>query len=259
MEPVLLSIDPAWAAGLFLALARVAGFAVASPLLSRTFPPIGRLAFTIAVGASLTVPVDATGSLATLLGAGLLNVAVGLALGWLTGVIFLLFNVTGATIDFGSGLAVSQVLDPMTGDQSAVFGRWLPLTAMALLLVTGGLPVVVAGLARSVRAIPLDGSAAFHPDLAVYAGQQVSALMFTGIELALPLIATLLVAEVLLGLASRLVPQFNVFLLGLPAKIWITLAVMSLLVLRFPAATGNVLEHIDGAFDDVIRGLSSTR
>lgn len=259
MEPVLLSVDPAWATGLFLSLARVSGFVVASPLLSRTFPPIGRLAFTIAVGASLAAPVMVADSVGRLLGAGLLNVAVGLALGWLTGVIFMLFSVAGGVIDFGSGLAVSQVFDPMTGDQGAVFGRWLPLTAMTLLVVSGGLPVVVGGLGRSVRAVPLDGSAAFHPDLTVYAGQQVSELMFTGIELALPLIATLLVAEVLLGLASRLVPQFNVFLLGLPAKIWITLVVMSLLILRFPVVTGNVIGHIDAAFDDVLRGLTATR
>src|SRR5690606_19472332 len=122
--------------------------------------------------------------------------------------------------------------DPSTGSQAAVFGRWFPQVAMALFVVLGGLPLVLAGLGRSVRAIPLDGSIDVHPDLLDYAVLQVGRLMVIGLELALPLAATLLITEVLLGMVSRLAPQFNVFLLGLPAKIWLALAIGTVLVLR---------------------------
>jgi len=254
MEPTLLSIDPRWAAGLLLSLTRVGGFVVASPLM-RPFPAVGRLAFTTAVGAALVIPVDAAESMSQLLGSALVNAVLGLALGWLTGVIFHLFSVAGGVIDFGSGLAVSQVFDPTTGESAAVFGRWFPMTVMALFVVSGGMPVLLTGLHRSIRAIPLDGSLAADADLLDFAVVQVSQLMLIGIEIALPLAATLLVAEVLLGMASRLVPQFNVFLLGLPAKIYITLAILSVLILRFGGLTGNMIELIDDAFDDVLRGF----
>ena len=256
MEPVLLSIDPQWIAGLLLALTRVGGFVVASPLLSRTFPPVGRLAFMVAVGASMATPVDSVESLGRLLTAAFVNAMLGLVLGWLTGAMFELFSVAGGIVDFGSGLAVSQVFDPLTGRQAAVFGRWFPLTAMALLVVSGGLPIIVGGLGRSIRAIPLDGSVTVDTDLLDYATRQVIELMLVGVELALPLAATLLVAEVLLGMASRLAPQFNVMLLGLPAKIWVTLVLLAILVLRFPVVLGNVIEFVDTAFSDVLRGFT---
>lgn len=259
MQPTLVSIDPQWAAGLFLALTRVGGFVVASPLISPSIPRTGRLAFTVAIGVSLAAPVDAVDSVARLLGSALVNVALGVALGWLTGVVFMLFSVAGRVVDFGSGLALSQVLDPMTGDQSAVFGRLFPLTALTLFIVSGGLPVLVSGLDRSVRAIPLDGRIVVDPDLLDLGIAQVSELMRTGVELALPLSATLLVAEVLLGLAGRFVPKFNVFLLGLPAKIWISLAVLMLLVLQFPAVTANLIEHVDRGFTLVLAGLGGGR
>lgn len=254
MEPVLLSIDPRWAAGLFLSLTRVGGFVVASPL-TRPFPPVGRLAFTIGVATAMTTPVEAAESLSRLLGSALVNAALGLALGWLTGVIFQLFSVTGGIVDFGSGLSVSQVFDPSSGEPAAIFGRWFPMTAMALFVVSGGLPLVLAGLHRSVRAIPLDGGIRFDADLVDHAALQVSQLMVVGVELALPLAATLLVCEVLLGMASRLVPQFNVFLLGLPAKIWITLSLLTILILRFPEVTLNVIDLIDAGFDEALRGF----
>lgn len=254
MEPTLVSIDPRWAAGLLLSMTRVGAFVVASPLL-RPFPAVGRLAFTVAVGAALVIPVDAADSLSQLLGSALVNAALGLALGWLTGAIFHLFSVAGGIVDFGSGLSVSQVFDPSTGESAAVFGRWFPISAMALFVVSGGLSVLLGGLHRSVRAIPLDGSLAVDADLLDFAILQVSQLMLIGVEIALPLAATLLVAEVLLGMASRLVPQFNVFLLGLPAKIYIALSVMTVLILRFPSITANVIDFIDEALDDVLRGF----
>ena len=252
---MLLSLDPGWIAGLLLALTRVGGFVVASPLF-RTFPPVGRLAFTVAVGASMATSVDSAESLGRLLTAAFINAVLGLALGWLTGAVFELFNVAGGIIDFGSGLAVSQVFDPLTGRPAAVFGRWFPISAMALLVVTGGLPVIVAGLGRSVRAIPLDGRLAVDADLLDYVTMQVTELMVLGLELALPLAATLLVAEVLLGMVSRLVPQFNVLLLGLPAKIWMTLTVLVVLVLRFPVVTSNMIEAMDAGINDVLRGFA---
>ena len=257
MEPTLLSIDPRWAAGLFLALTRVGAFVASSPLL-RPFPPVGRLALSIAVAGVLATPLERDDALALgqLLGSGVVNAALGLALGWLTGVIFQLFSVAGGVIDFGSGLSVSQVFDPMSGETAAVFGRWFPTAAMALFVVSGGMPVVVRGLHRSVRAVPFEGSLAIDGDLLQFAIMQVSELMVVGIEIALPLAATLLVAEVLLGMASRLVPQFNVFMLGLPAKIYLTISLMTLLILQFPTVTSNVIDVIDRTFSDVMRGFT---
>lgn len=255
MDPLQVTIDPGWIAGLLLALARVAGFVVASPLLSTTFPPVGRLALVIAIGASLAVPVESAESLDRLLAAAVLNVALGVALGWLTGVVFHLFAVAGGIVDFGSGLSVSQVFDPVTGTPAAVFGRWFPMTAMALFVVSGGLSVVLGGLDRSMRVVPLDGSVSVDGDMLTYAALQASRLLVVGLELALPLAATLLVAEVLLGMASRLVPQFNVFLLGLPAKIWISLSVLVVLMLRFPPTVSNVIQLIDEGFTTVLRGF----
>jgi flagellar biosynthesis protein FliR len=56
-------------------------------------------------------------------------------------------------------------------------------------------------------------------------------------------------------MASRLVPQFNVLLLGLPAKIWVTLTILAVLLLRFPVVTSNAIDAIDTAFSDVLRGF----
>lgn len=255
MSPTLVELDAGLVAGLVLAVTRVAGFAVASPFVARALPATGRLAFVVAVGVAITAPVDGAVELGALLAAATVNALVGLALGWLTGALFWLFAVAGGVIDFGSGLAVSQIFDPMTGGQAAVFGRWLPMAALVLFLVGGGLPVIVLGLDRSVRALPLDARPVVDGDLGALAVELVSQLFLAGVELALPLTATLLVTEVTLGVASRFTPQLNVFLVGLPAKIWVTLLLVPVVALRFPAVTTTVVAGAEQAFTDVLRGL----
>src|SRR5690606_17924139 len=51
------------------------------------------------------------------------------------------------------------------------------------------------------------------------------------LNLALPLMLTSLIAEVVLGLISRTVPQINVLILGMPLKVLVSL-LMTLVVLK---------------------------
>ena len=44
-------------------------------------------------------------------------------------------------------------------------------------------------------------------------------MLVAAVEMAMPALAALFVAEVVLGIASRFAPQANIFLLGLPAKV----------------------------------------
>ena len=251
-----LGIDAGAAAGLLLALARMGGFVVASPLFARTMPVHGRLALTLALALFLATPVTVPATAGTLMALALVNVVVGVVLGFITGVVFQLFTTAGAMIDVTSGMSVSMLFDPSTGTQAAVFGRLFNHVAIALFVVGGGLPLLAGGLSLSLRAIPLDGQLDASPGLADLVVDLVSTLVIAAIELALPVLAALFVAELVLGLASRFAPQANVFLLGLPAKLLITVLLVGLCLLLFPASLDGVLDSIRDGFTTTLRGLA---
>lgn len=249
-----LALNAHWAAGLLLAMTRVAAFVVATPLLPRSIPVVGRAGVVIVLGFALSTPMMDVGVPALLAAAGV-NVLVGLVLGFLTGVVLHLFTVAGDVLDVTSGLSVAAVFDPLTGDRGAVLGRLFPLAAVTMFLVVGGLRALVHGLAASVQAIPLDGSVRLDPGLISVAVEVTGRLLVAGVELALPAVAALFLSEVVLGLASRFAPQANVLMLGLPLKILLLLSTIGLVVLLFPEAMAGMMELMERTFVDAIDGL----
>ncbi len=251
-----LLLEPAAVTGLVLAMIRVGAFAVSSPVL-RGFPVTGRLAFTLAVGLGLAQPALANPSVTDLVAAAAVNVTVGIVLGFLTGLVFYLFQVAGALVDITSGLNAGQVFDPLTGTRNAVFSRGFFLTALVLWLVMGGDRLAVEGLAATVAAIPLDGAISLAPGLADVAVGSVAAMLRAAVELAMPALAALFVAEVGLGIATRFAPQANVFSLGLPAKLLAAMFSVSLVFAAFPAAVDGAVGTTRDTIISVIRGLGA--
>ncbi len=252
-----LPVDAAWAVGIMLGLIRVAAFAIASPIVGRAMPVQARIAFTVAVGLAISRPVAGVVEIGDLLAAGVVNALVGGALGFVTGLIVHLFTTAGGVVDIFSGLAVSTVFDPMQGDQGGVFARMFHLTAITMFLVGGGMMLIVGGLAGSVRVLPLEAALAPQPGLAGLVVDIVSQLVRAGVELALPVIGVLLMLELTLGLASRFAPQANVFLLGLPAKIFAAMTVVGSAWVLFPDAVATVEETMGRSFGAVLRGLGA--
>lgn len=248
-------VDPGWATGLALSSTRVAAFAVASPIYGRVVPLPGRIALVLVLGFFLTDSVP-TPDLGTLVGAGIANALVGAALGFLTGLLFYVFQVAGGLLDFSSGLSVSGVLDPMTGQREAIYGRTFGLVAGALFLALRGDQMLVAGLTRSVEAVPLVGMPSLDAGLAEMSVDLVGKMMLASVELAFPALAALFLVELAMGLATRMVPQINAFLVGLPAKILVSLLLVSLVALAAPSLMGGVMTEIWGVFSDAVAGMS---
>lgn len=256
MDALRLAVDPAFGVGLLLAMTRVAAFVVSSPVLGKSWPATARLGLVIALSLFVSRPVAGIDEVGPLIVAAAANVAIGLSLGFLSGVILYLFTVAGSLIDIAGGLAVAQVFDPSSGALTSVYGKLFGQAAVALFVVLGGLHVLVRGLYGSVELIPLDGDVRLDGALAEAAVQAVADVMYGGVELALPVLSSLVVAEVVLGLASRFAPQANVLLLGLPAKLLLTMTVSGAVVVTLPASVRGIVVDMSTTMTDVLRVMA---
>lgn len=233
------SVDATWIAGLILALARTSAWVLSAPVLStRGLPSVGRLAVALSlsvflaptVAAGVTVPAEpvAFGALVVT------QVLIGLLLGWVTGLVLAAFEVAGAAIDLTSGLAIASLIDPMTGNQAAVMSRYVNVVFVGLLFSSGGHRPLIAGFVRSFGAVP-----AGIPDLdggvASLVARAAGGLVLAAVEIAAPVLGALLLTEVALGLAARFAPHANVFMVGLPLKMLVTLAATGAMLVWLPS------------------------
>jgi flagellar biosynthetic protein FliR len=247
-------VDADWVTGMLFASIRAAGFVVASPIF-KAIPPSGRTALVLVLGYAFADPVTDAGDLGMLLVGGFTNAVVGLALGFLTGLIFYVFTVAGSLIDFTSSLSAAAIFDPMAGQQVTVFGRMFNIMAMALFLVLGGDRLLASGLAVSFEAVAIDGTISLSGGLAEIGVTLLGRMMIAAIELAMPALAALFIAEVVLGIAARFAPQSNVFLIGLPVKIFAAMASVTAVLLLVPETMDGVLNIVQETFREALMGM----
>lgn len=223
-------------AGYLLALARTAGFVlVAPPFNTRTVPARARAGIAMALAVPLAPAMTATSPrLAStfVLLQMLTQVVMGLALGFFVMAAVAVLQSVGDVFDAVGGFQMSVALDPLMLVQTSVMGRLYQLLAVTLLFATDGHLIVVQGLARSVRAMPTPAMSWDEVARAVTA--DVAGVMAGAVEIAAPVMAVMLAADVALGLMTRAAPALNAFSLGFPLKIAFTLLLVALMVARVP-------------------------
>ncbi|MBI1845126.1 MAG: flagellar biosynthetic protein FliR, partial [Actinobacteria bacterium] len=69
----------------------------------------------------------------------------------------------------------------------------------------------------------------------------LSVFFLAAVQTAAPLMAALFLTEITLGLLARAAPHLNIFLLGLPIKLLLTLSLAGLAIPLLPGAVSSVL------------------
>ena len=237
-----ISIEVTWAIGLALAVARTGALVSLCGLVPRSLPGMARNVVVIAFSIVIAQPVASVDAgAADLITLTFMNVVLGGVLGWFLGLFVSMFNVAGSVVDMQTGVTLGSVFDPETGSSPGPFAMFYQLGGQALLVVLGAFGVVVQVLWASTKVIPLDGALGSLDSLGDASTNAVSTMFQRGVELAMPVLAVLFVAELAFGLLSRLAPGINMFLISLPAKTLMVLAMLGSACVLFPRFADQAL------------------
>lgn len=228
----MLQFSEAWVAALVLCWARIGALIAFSPLPSATkAPAIFWVLFSLALAGLLSAawglraPAAVTGFGGLVL-ALLGEVLLGALLGWAMHCIFAAFALAGRLLDVQMGLGLGSVFDPVTRSNAPVLGVVLALFGMALFFAADVHHLMLRGLAYSFEAVPPGGAWALPaPQLLL---RPVAALFTAGVAVAAPVLFLLLMLELVLAFASRVLPQMNVLFVGIPAKVFVGLSMLAL-------------------------------
>lgn len=237
-----------------LASLRMVAFLVIAPPFSYNGIPVqikGMLAIGLGVAVAPRVSVGYhSGDTGMFLLDLLKELAVGATLGFLVYLVFAAVQSAGSLVDLFGGFQLAQAFDPQSMINGAQFTRLFQMTALALLFASGAYQLIIGGLVRSYDAIPL----AAGIDLADPVKQMVGGVtqMFvSAVQIAGPLIVVLFLADVGLGLLTRVAPALNAFSLGFPLKIMLTVVLSAVLFVALP----GVVEGLTGTAVKTMLGV----
>ena len=221
----------AWLVAFLFPLARILALLAAAPpfnnpgLTVRVRLMIG-LAITVAVAPALPAmpKVAPTSGLSLLILAQ--QIVIGYAMGFALRLIFSAIDMAGLLISNQAGLGFATAYDPQNTSQTPVVSEFIGILALLIFLGINGHLMVVTTVVQSFTSIPVGlgvvAAATWHN---MAAG---GVIFSSGVFLALPILVTLLIVNVALGVLGRVAPQLNLIVIGFP--ITILIGVFALLV-----------------------------
>jgi flagellar biosynthetic protein FliR len=137
------------------------------------------------------------------------------------------FQIAGKMMDLSSGFASGQVFNPTLGDTGSALDQFFLMVVMVYFLMINGHHIFLMGLLKTFEVLPLQSNIfALSPERLLV---NSAALITSGIQMSLPVVGSLFLADLSLGLLSKVAPQIQVYFLGLPIKIWVGLIALALM------------------------------
>jgi flagellar biosynthetic protein FliR len=242
------SFLPALAAAFMLVVARIGTMLMLLPGLGEQSIPT-RMRLTVALALALIllplhrdayrIDLTAVAPLVTLLGEEIL---IGALLGITARLAIAGLQVTGSIVAQQLGLGFVTAVDPTQGQQGVIVGNFLTMLGVMLVFATDTHYLAIAALDDSYRLFA-PGTVPFSGDMAAHITDVVASAFRVGVQLSAPFLVFGLLFNLGLGILSRLMPQMQVYFVGVPLSI---LGGLLLLLVVIGAMMGTFLGHVQG-------------
>ena len=244
----------AWTETLALVMARLVGMATVVPLLVRVAAPVkirvaGAIVVSLAVVARMAGPAAVPAGAGDLLLAGALELLIGAGIAWTAGLLLMGVQVGAFHVAHQMGLALGEVLNPMTAVRSGPVRSTFTILAIVVFLLIGGHRSLIAAMLKTFQSVP-PGSGADGASLLGVAVVLLGSSFALGLKVAGPVLVAMLLATVAMGLLQKTLPQCNILSTHLPVR-----ALLSLVAL---AGSVAVLQPVlAAAVDSLVKSIAA--
>ena len=248
------SFLPALAAAFMLAFARIGAMVMLMPGFGESNIPV-RIKLSIALLLTLIMlplhrqayQIDMQ-SLTSLLVFMLQEIFIGVVLGATARVTLGALQTAGSVIAQQMGLGFVTSVDPTQGQQGLLIGNFLTLLGVTLLFATDSHHLVIAALNDSYK-IFAPGEMMASGDVASLATRAFAAAFKIGLQLSAPFLVFGLVFNIGLGVLARLMPQMQVYFVGVPLSIFAGFVVLAVVI---AAMMGTFLDYFIGVMHQMM-------
>lgn len=175
------------------------------------------------------------------------EILVGLSIGAVSNIIFIAARISGNLMDISMGFSMSQYYDPTTGSSATPMEKFCNWLAVTIFFSCNFHHVIISAVIKSFNIIPAGvhsiNSSSFYTVMDIFAKN-----FHVAVQLAVPLILVLFICDFAMGILSRAVPQFHIFMLSMPLKVLVGLAAIS-------AILPGILHMYSKAFEGISGGL----
>jgi flagellar biosynthetic protein FliR len=177
------------------------------------------------------------------------EVGIGLLIGFLLNLIFIAFQLAGDFFSLQMGFSASMVFDPQSQVEVPLMGEFLNLVAMLVFIATSGMSkFLLVGVERSFQYLRAMDLVTHREGIITLLINGLAGLFQSALTIAFPILGTLLLVSVAMGLLARAAPQMDILTMGFPISIGVSFL---LLFATMPFLMTAMERIIDGSFQSL--------
>ncbi len=240
---------------------RISGIAVIAPFFGSSAIPrmakIGLFVFiTIIVASSIAtsypIPIDTSPGIIALL--TMKNFVIGFAIGVAALIPIAAAQLAGVIFGFQIGYGFVFVADPINSRQQSILGIVMFNVAFLIFVGLGGDKLIISSIIDSFQKLPLN-TVTLSREGGLQVAQAGSYIFEKGLQIGMPVIGFLLLVSLILGILARLMPQMNIFMVGMPLKIVVGLFVLIILIPVWGEIIGKAVFYSQNIVKEIFVGF----
>lgn len=239
----------AWLAALIFPLTRILAMIASSPVLgNRQVPARVKIGLSVLLAIIVAPTIGPMPQVAVGSPQGLLiivqQIIIGVAMGFTIRLIFNAVEMAGELAGLQMGLGFATFYDPINASHTPVVAQLLGMIASLAFLALNGHLYLLSALTESFRTLPVGDAMSpqgFH-GVASWGGS----IFAYALQISLPVLAALLIANVALGILTRAAPQLNLFAVGFPITLAIGFFVLALSIPYFIPLLDRLIQEGTG-------------
>ena len=231
---------------LFLVMLRCLGLVFTAPIFGHhSGPTLLKYGLACALAIALAKTAGTTAGSLPLVMAAPIELVIGMALGFILSMGFSAIELIGHVMSIQLGLSLAAVFSPTQEESSTAIDPFFSVMAGLLFLAMNLHLAVVQALAHSFSVYPVGGG--WPADIALTGAHTIALAIELGVRVALPIALVLLLTELSVAMLARAIPQINVFILGMPLKLLVGIAVLGAAIPSLIAGAESIYRFVFNA------------
>lgn len=184
------------------------------------------------------------------------EVLTGLIIGFGANMCMLIVNFAGHIADMEMGLSMVSMMDPATRQSATISGVYYNYSILLMLLISGMHRYLIRALVETYTLIPINGQL-FHMNKLMSGMLEFMAdYVLIGFRICLPIFATMIILNAVLGILAKVSPQLNMFAVGMQIKVLTGIGILFLSAMLLPDAADMIYVEMKHMIVTMVQAIS---
>lgn len=182
--------------------------------------------------------------------------AAGLLLGYMTNVCLYILNFSGNLMDMEIGFSMVTEFDPSSNMNATITATFYSNAVMLLMLVSNMHQYILKAFLETFQLIPV-GMVHISSDMYKIMLSFIGDYFILGFRIILPVFATMLTLNVVLGILAKVAPQMNMFSVGMQLKVLGGILILVVVMGLLPQVSDLIYEEMKRIFNQILMSLQT--